>query len=215
VNLLRIRGLDALPEIIGQHSKEIETAKRTLPITMTVGKEDLLVVAAPLLLLLLRLLQGIGLGGEWGGAVIMAFEYAPHDKRGFYTCFPQIGLAVGLSLSTAVVALLTYTLSDEAFLFWGWRAAFLFSIVLVGVGLFVRLSSRDARIRAPKETQTIARARWRDPRDYRTLSCSAGVAYRRRRLQRLRGIYHRVSVGRSRNQTSVLTATQSARWCSS
>lgn len=96
-------------------------------------------VAAPLLLLLLRLLQGIGLGGEWGGAVIMSFEYAPKAKRGFYTCFPQVGLAVGLSLATGVVALLTKTLSEDAFLAWGWRIAFMGSIVLVGIGLFVRL----------------------------------------------------------------------------
>jgi MFS family permease len=96
-------------------------------------------VAAPLLLLLLRLLQGIGLGGEWGGAVLMSFEYAPKERRGFYTCWPQVGLAVGLSLATAVVAILTKSLSDDAFLAWGWRAAFMGSIVLVGIGLFVRL----------------------------------------------------------------------------
>jgi MFS family permease len=96
-------------------------------------------VAAPLLLLLLRLLQGIGLGGEWGGAVLMSFEYAPKERRGFYTCWPQVGLAVGLSLATAVVAILTKTLTDEAFLGWGWRVAFMGSIVLVGIGLFVRL----------------------------------------------------------------------------
>jgi MFS family permease len=127
-------------------------------------------VAAPLLLLLLRLLQGIGLGGEWGGAVIMAFEYAPREKRGFYASFPQIGLAIGLSLATAVVAVLTYTLSDEAFLSWGWRSAFLLSIVLVGVGLFVRLKILEtpefARI---KDGQRTARVPVSEIiRDYRT-----------------------------------------------
>lgn len=96
-------------------------------------------VAAPLLLLLMRLLQGIGLGGEWGGAVVMSFEYAPKDQRGFYTCFPQIGLAIGLCLATGVVALLSSTLTDAAFQSWGWRVAFLLSIVLVVVGVFVRL----------------------------------------------------------------------------
>src|SRR6478609_7015239 len=85
-------------------------------------------VAAPLLLLLLRLLQGIGLGGEWGGAVLMSFEYAPREKRGLYACIPQVGLAIGLSLATAMVAGLTYFLTDEAFLAWGWRVAFLLSI---------------------------------------------------------------------------------------
>jgi MHS family shikimate/dehydroshikimate transporter-like MFS transporter len=96
-------------------------------------------IAAPLLLLLLRLLQGIGLGGEWGGAVIMSFEYAPRNRRGFYACFPQVGLAIGLCLATGVVALLTWTLPDAAFQAWGWRVAFLLSIVLVIVGIFVRL----------------------------------------------------------------------------
>lgn len=96
-------------------------------------------VAAPLLLLFLRLLQGIGLGGEWGGAVLMSFEYAPRDRRGFFACFPQVGLAIGLCLATGVVALLTSGLSDEAFQSWGWRVAFLLSIVLVAVGLFIRL----------------------------------------------------------------------------
>ena len=69
----------------------------------------------------------------------MSFEYSPKAKRGFYTCWPQVGLAVGLSLAMGVVALLTKTLSDEAFLAWGWRVAFMGSIVLVGLGLFVRL----------------------------------------------------------------------------
>ena len=96
-------------------------------------------IAAPLLLLLLRLLQGIGLGGEWGGAVLMSFEYAPRNRRGFYACFPQVGLAIGLCLATGVVALLTWTLPDAAFQSWGWRVAFLLSIVLVIVGIFVRL----------------------------------------------------------------------------
>jgi metabolite-proton symporter len=96
-------------------------------------------IAAPLLLLLLRLLQGFGLGGEWGGAVLMSFEYAPREKRGFYACYPQIGLAIGLCLSTGVVAFLSYSLTDAQFQSWGWRAAFMISIVLVIVGLFVRL----------------------------------------------------------------------------
>ena len=96
-------------------------------------------VAAPLLLLLLRLLQGIGLGGEWGGAVLMSFEYAPRDRRGFFACWPQVGLAIGLCLATGVVALLSWLLPDAAFQSWGWRVAFLLSIVLVVVGIFVRL----------------------------------------------------------------------------
>jgi MFS transporter, MHS family, shikimate and dehydroshikimate transport protein len=116
-------------------------------------------VAAPLMLLFLRLLQGIGIGGEWGGAVLMSFEYAPREKRGLYACFPQMGLAIGLCLATGVVALLTSSMSDEAFLSWGWRSAFLMSIVLVGVGIFVRLKILEtpefARI---KNSQKIAKA---------------------------------------------------------
>ncbi|MFY9294804.1 MAG: MFS transporter [Methylorubrum rhodinum] len=97
-------------------------------------------VAAPILLLLLRIVQGIGLGGEWGGAVLMAFEYAPPDKRGLYASIPQIGLALGLCLASGVVAGLSWGLSDEQFLTWGWRLAFLLSAVLVAVGAYIRLN---------------------------------------------------------------------------
>ena len=100
-------------------------------------------VAAPLLLLLLRLLQGIGLGGEWGGAVLMAYEYAPPGKRGFYASLPQIGLAIGLCMASGVVALLSSLLTDAQFLAWGWRIAFLISIVMVGVGLYIRLTLQE------------------------------------------------------------------------
>ena len=96
-------------------------------------------IAAPLLMVVLRLTQGFAMGGEWGGAVLMAFEYAPPGQRGFYACFPQIGFAIGLCLSTGAITLLSSLLSDAAFLAWGWRCAFLVSVVLLGVGLFVRL----------------------------------------------------------------------------
>jgi len=95
---------------------------------------------APILLLVLRVAQGIGLGGEWGGAVLMAFEYAPKEKRGFYASIPQIGLALGLCMASGVVALLSWLLSDAQFLAWGWRAAFLFSFLLVVVGMYIRLN---------------------------------------------------------------------------
>jgi MFS transporter, MHS family, shikimate and dehydroshikimate transport protein len=94
-------------------------------------------VAAPILLLLLRVFQGIGLGGEWGGAVLMAFEYAPENKRGLYACIPQIGLAIGLCLSSLVVGLLSL-LPDADFLAWGWRVAFLVSVILVALGIYIR-----------------------------------------------------------------------------
>ncbi|SAK81945.1 major facilitator transporter [Caballeronia hypogeia] len=95
---------------------------------------------APSLLLLLRVLQGIGLGGEWGGAVLMAFEYAPENKRGFYASIPQIGLALGLCLSSGVVAALSLTLTDAQFLAWGWRLAFFLSFALVVIGMYIRLN---------------------------------------------------------------------------
>lgn len=96
-------------------------------------------VAAPILLVVLRLAQGVAIGGEWGGAVLMAVEYAPRGKRGFYGSLPQIGLAIGLMLGTGVFAALNSTLSEAAFLDWGWRIAFMLSAILVAVGLFIRL----------------------------------------------------------------------------
>ena len=100
-------------------------------------------IGAPLLLLLLRVLQGIGLGGEWGGAVLMAYEYAPPEKRGFYASLPQIGLAIGLCLASGVVALLSSLLTDAQFLSWGWRVAFLLSGVMVMVGMYIRLQVQE------------------------------------------------------------------------
>ncbi|MFC8570140.1 MFS transporter [Streptomyces sp. NPDC057245] len=92
---------------------------------------------APALLVLLRLVQGFGVGGEWGGASLVAVEYAPADKRGAYGSFPQIGNAVGLVLSTAVFALVSMLPDDQLFS-WGWRLPFLLSAVLIAVGLFIR-----------------------------------------------------------------------------
>jgi MHS family metabolite:H+ symporter-like MFS transporter len=100
-------------------------------------------IGAPLLLLLLRVLQGIGLGGDWGGAVLMAYEYAPKEKRGYYASLPQIGLAIGLCLASGVVALLSSLLTDEQFLAWGWRVAFLISGVMVAVGMYIRLTIQE------------------------------------------------------------------------
>ena len=97
-------------------------------------------VAAPVLLLLLRIVQGVGLGGEWGGAVLMAFEYAPPEKRGFYASIPQIGLALGLCLASGVVAVMSSAFSEAQFLAYGWRIAFLLSAALVAVGAYIRLN---------------------------------------------------------------------------
>jgi metabolite-proton symporter len=95
-------------------------------------------IAAPILLLVLRVLQGIGLGGEWGGAVLMTYEYAPEGKRGLFASLPQIGLSIGLCMSAGVVAIAS-SLPEEQFLAWGWRVGFVASIVLVAVGLYIRL----------------------------------------------------------------------------
>ena len=97
-------------------------------------------LAAPVLLLLLRIVQGIGLGGEWGGAVLMAFEYAPVHRRGLYASIPQIGLALGLCVASGVVAAMSFVLSEAQFLSYGWRIAFLLSVLLVLVGAYIRLN---------------------------------------------------------------------------
>ena len=94
---------------------------------------------APILLVVLRLLQGIAIGGEWGGAVLMSVEYAPAGKRSLFGSVPQMGLAIGLTLGTGVFALLGAVMSDAAFNSWGWRITFWLSIVLVVVGLVIRL----------------------------------------------------------------------------
>ena len=94
-------------------------------------------VFAPILLILLRIVQGIGLGGEWGGASLMVLEHAPSDKRGFYTSFVQVGFPIGLVLATLVFSLVT-KLSDADLQAYGWRIPFLLSILLLAIGTFVR-----------------------------------------------------------------------------
>ncbi|MCU1662131.1 MAG: major facilitator transporter [Pseudonocardia sp.] len=96
-------------------------------------------VAAPILLVVLRVLQGLAVGGEWGGAVLLAVENAPPGWRARFGSVPQIGLGLGLALGTGVFALLGEVLDEQTFLTVGWRAAFVLSVVLVAVGLVVRL----------------------------------------------------------------------------
>jgi MFS family permease len=100
-------------------------------------------VAAPILLLLLRIVQGFALGGEWAGAVLLAVEHSPRRRRGLFGSIPQVGLALGLALGTGVFAVLQATLSDTAFLAYGWRIAFLLSIALVAFGVVVRLKASE------------------------------------------------------------------------
>jgi metabolite-proton symporter len=104
-----------------------------LPTYATIG------TAAPLLLALCRFGQGLGLGGEWGGAVLLATENAPPGKRAWYGMFPQLGAPIGFFLSGGIFLLLSQLLSDQQFFAYGWRIPFLASAVLVGFGLYVRL----------------------------------------------------------------------------
>jgi MFS family permease len=96
-------------------------------------------VAAPVLLVVLRLAQGVAIGGEWGGAVLLAVEYAAPRRRGLFGSWPQIGVALGLLLGTGAFSALGAGLDEAAFLAYGWRIAFLLSALLVGVGIFLRL----------------------------------------------------------------------------
>ena len=96
-------------------------------------------VWAPVLLVALRFIQGFGVGGEWGGAVLLAVEHSGGERRGFHGSWPQMGVPGGLLLSTGVFAALSSRLPEPAFLAWGWRVPFLVSVLLVAVGLFVRL----------------------------------------------------------------------------
>jgi metabolite-proton symporter len=100
-------------------------------------------VLAPVLLCLCRFGQGFGLGGEWGGAVLLAIENAPPGKRAWYGMFPQLGAPIGFICSTGIFILLTSFLTDAEFLAWGWRIPFLASALLVFVGLYVRLKIEE------------------------------------------------------------------------
>ncbi|WP_020673383.1 MFS transporter [Amycolatopsis nigrescens] len=136
-----------------------------LPGTETIG------VAAPIILVTLRLIQGIAIGGEWSGSVLLAMEWGDQSKRGLLGSFAQIGVPVGLVLGTGGMTLLSATLSDEAFDSWGWRVPFLASLILVGVGLMIRLRILEtpmfAAVVAEKRTSRspvvdVAKQHWRE-----------------------------------------------------
>jgi len=114
-------------------------------------------IAAPILLTVLRLLQGVAVGGEWGGSVLLSMEWGSDKRRGFMASWPQLGVPIGLLLSTAMVQLMSATTGD-GFLTWGWRGPFLASIVLVGIGLYVRLKVLESPAFAEvKKTQAVLR----------------------------------------------------------
>ena len=119
---------------------------------------DLIGWAAPALLCLLRFGQGIGLGGEWGGAALLAAEYAPKGRRGWFGMFPQLGPPVGFLFAVGSFLLLSQWLDDAQFRAWGWRIPFLASAVLVIIGLYVRLKLEETPVflKAMKEQQTHA-----------------------------------------------------------
>ena len=104
-----------------------------LPGAGSIGK------AAPLLLVLLRLVQGLAVGGEWSGSVLLSMEWGDQKRRGFMASLPQLGVAFGLILGTGFLYLMSNLVSEDQFQSWGWRIPFLFSIVLVGIGLWIRL----------------------------------------------------------------------------
>lgn len=116
-------------------------------------------VWAPILLVVLRFIQGFGVGGEWGGAVLLAVEHSSGERRGFHGSWPQLGVPVGLLLSTGMLTILSAWLPESDFLAWGWRVPFWISAVLVGVGLFVRLRVLESPVfAAVKEAHTESRA---------------------------------------------------------
>jgi metabolite-proton symporter len=101
-------------------------------------------VAAPLLLVALRFVQGLGLGGEWGGAVLMVTEHGARGRRGFYASWVQVGVPAGLLLANGVLAIMSAALSEAQFESWGWRVPFLLSAVLILVGMFIRLTIAES-----------------------------------------------------------------------
>ncbi|WP_460747074.1 MFS transporter [Nocardiopsis oceani] len=143
-----------------------------LPSTDTIG------ALAPLLLVVLRVLQGVAVGGEWAGATLLTAEYAPPKKRGMYALFPQLGPSVAFVLASATFLITTLSMSDEAFMSWGWRIPFLLSIVLILLGLYVRLSIEETpvfRDRAKPKTAArmpVVEAFRQQPRD---IALSAGA----------------------------------------
>jgi MFS family permease len=111
-----------------------------LPTYATIG------IFAPIILLLIRVLQGLALGGEYGGAAVYVAEHVPDSRRGFYTSFIQITATLGLFVSLAVILIIQNTMSGEAFTSWGWRLPFVISILLVGISLYVRLRMKESPI---------------------------------------------------------------------
>ncbi|RYY76536.1 MAG: MFS transporter [Gammaproteobacteria bacterium] len=139
--------------LFGHYGDRIGRKATLVAALMTMGLSTVLIgllptyesigITATVLLCLCRIGQGIGLGGEWGGAVLLAIENAPENKRALYGMFPQLGAPIGFICSTGVFLLLTHNLTDADFFSWGWRIPFVASALLVIVGLYVRLSIEE------------------------------------------------------------------------
>ncbi len=115
-------------------------------------------IFAPILLVILRFTQGFAVGGEWGGAVLMATEHSPANRRGFFGSWPQMGVPIGLLLSSLLFSLVSTSFSSDQFLAFGWRIPFLVSVVLVFIGLFIRLRITETPdFERVKERRTIVR----------------------------------------------------------
>ena len=131
-----------------------------LPGAATIG------VAAPIILVLLRFGQGFAVGGEWAGATLLTAEYAPPGKRGLYAMFPQLGPAIAFVLSSSTFLITGAVLGDtnQAFLDYGWRIPFLFSIVLVGIGLYMRLAIEETPVFKAEQAERVAEQKNEAPR---------------------------------------------------
>ena len=122
-----------------------------LPTTGTIG------VAAPILLVVLRILQGLAVGGEWAGATLLTAENSPGKTRGKYALFPQLGPSLAFALASATFLTTALTMSNESFLAWGWRVPFIASVLLVAVGLYVRLAITETAAFMAREKTTSTR----------------------------------------------------------
>lgn len=117
---------------------------------------------APALLILMRIIQGMGIGGEWGGALLLAYEYAPEKRKGFFGSIPQAGVTIGMLMATFIVSLMTL-FSEEDFLSWGWRIPFLLSSILVLIGLWIRKDIDETPdFQKVKQSGQVAKAPLRD-----------------------------------------------------
>ncbi|MBT2103097.1 MFS transporter [Enterobacter mori] len=133
--------------------------------TVTIGMlptYDMIGMWAPALLILMRIIQGMGIGGEWGGALLLAYEYAPEKRKGFFGSIPQAGVTIGMLMATFIVSLMTL-FSEEDFLSWGWRIPFLLSSILVLIGLWIRKDIDETPdFQKVKQSGQVAKAPLRD-----------------------------------------------------